>query len=32
MADGRLDGWTEIRTPISHPSISRCDNKVQARI
>ena len=23
--DGRTGGQTEIRTPISHPAISRCD-------
>ena len=25
--DKRTDVWTEIWTPISHPAISRCDNK-----
>ena len=25
--DGRTNGRTEIWTPISHPAVSRCDNK-----
>ena len=25
--DINVDGWTENRTPISHPATSRCDKK-----
>ena len=28
----RTDGRTEIWTPISHPAISRCDNKNSAEV